>query len=485
MATTKAPLDQKFIEKLDDTSLEFGSSQSFSSGGLNSYLIAAGLVCSLSPFVYGYNISIVGDMGAYFKKCNETINDSIVFPDCIHTTTTVWSLVIAAFCLGGLIGALSAPSLADRFGRKKILIYHNIFYVLGTILLALASHSSLLILGRLFIGIASGVCTVVVPTYLSEIAPEKVRGILGNMFQAAIVVGIFVSQAIGLGISVESGWRVLFGIGGALPFIQMALVPLFVESPRWLAKQGYDQECINALKKLRKGISNDSVNKEANSMITKTASISSGQDQKSLTVMQLIKSKEATKSLIIGSISHACQQFSGINIVFYFGGEIIDQLADKWWSKRIFVFITVWNILMTAVSIYVIDRSGRRPLILISALLMVIADIALMISSKFDLEILGIISLLIFVGGFAIGLGPVPWTITGDIFPSHALAAGTFICVGVNWVANTIFAETFDYVRDAIDYYAFLVVCGITFSFFLFALKFFPETRGKASAFIQ
>lgn len=484
MTITKAPLDEKSIEKLDDPSVEFGSSQSFSSGGLNSYLVTAGLVCSLSPFVYGYNISIVGDMGAYFKKCNETINDSAVFPDCIHTTTTVWSLVIAAFCLGGLIGALSAPSLADRFGRKKILIYHNLFYVLGTLLLALASHSSLLILGRLFIGIASGVCTVVVPTYLSEIAPEKVRGILGNMFQAAIVFGIFVSQAIGLGIPVENGWRILFGIGGALPFIQMALVPFFVESPRWLAKQGRDQECITALQKLRKGVSNDSVSKEANNMITKTAS-TSGQDQKSLTVMQLIKCKEASKSLIIGSISHACQQFSGINIVFYFGGEIIDQLVDKWWSKRIFVFITVWNILMTAVSIYVIDRSGRRPLILTSALLMVIADIALMLSSKYDLGIVGVISLLVFVGGFAIGLGPVPWTITGDIFPPHALAAGSFICVGVNWIANTIFAETFDYVRDAIGYYAFLVVCGITFSFFLFALKFFPETRGKSPGFIQ
>jgi sugar porter (SP) family MFS transporter len=417
-------------------------------------------------------------MEAHFQNCDPTFSSSM-FSNCIHCSLLEWSFVVGAFCIGGLIGALSAPYITNTIGRKKVLLYHNLMYIFGTLFLVLATHPALLVVGRFLIGIACGICTVAVPMYLAEIAPDNARGLLGIMFQSAIVLGIFFSQVIGLGIDVDY-WRVLFGIGGILPFIQMALIPFFVESPKWLAERQLEQDCVNSLTKLRKGIPSEHVHQEAQVMLAKSAGTDASQ---AYSLRRLFTAPEAAVSLMVGMIFHACQQLSGINAVFYFGGSIFAGLGLP--AKQIFVGVTGWNILMTGVSIYLIDRFGRRPLILMSAALMVLADVFLILGANFTgWEAVSITFVLVFVGGFAIGLGPVPWVITGDIFPSAALSAGSMICVGTNWIANTIVALSFPALNQALKAYIFLPFAVITLVFFFFALAFFPETRGKSPGFI-
>jgi sugar porter (SP) family MFS transporter len=480
--STSTPAAVDKLQEYSDREIG-GEALDSSSSTLNSYLVSAGLVCSLSSFVYGYNISVVGDMQEHFTTC-QNIYSSTIFHKCVPCTTVLWSFVVGAFCIGGLIGALTAPGLTNAMGRKPVLFSHNLLYILGTLFLVLATSPSLLIVGRFFIGIGCGICTVAVPMYLSEIAPDKVRGILGIMFQAAIVLGIFFSQVIGFGISVDTNWRILFGIGGILPFIQMALIPLFVESPKWLASKGRTDDCVAALRKLRKGATEDAVRFEASGMAEKASSPGSeNPDTQIYTVRKLVTSKEARMSLTIGMVFHAVQQLSGINAVFFFGGAILKDLGLD--VHLFFTIITIWNILMTVVSIYLIDKFGRRPLILSSALLMVIADVFLTFSMYYAWKTVGLIFILVFVGGFAIGLGPVPWVINGDIFPSFALGAGSMICVGTNWVANTIVALSFSSISDALKSFTFLPFAVITTIFFFFALFLFPETLGKPPAFVK
>lgn len=452
---------------------------SSSKGDWNTFIISAGLVCALSSFTYGYNISDIGGVTGIFQNCTETIINETSpngLPSCV-IVGDYWNLVVAAFCVGGLIGALATGRLTDRFGRKIILIVHNAFYISGAAFMTFATHLGMLIAGRFLIGLGSGICTVVVPMYLGEIAPDRIRGQLGTMHQAAIVIGILVSQLLSVPL-LTADWRVLFGLSGIPSVIQMALLPFYPESPKYMAAKGRTEDATRALRKLR---GHDNVDDEIALWMNKSSKDTAA--EMIYNELQLIRLPEARVSLLIGIVFHAAQQLSGINTLFYFTEALFNTFTIN--PKWIAVCIGVFNLFMTGVSIWLIDRQGRRPLILTSSASMCISGALMTLAYTFDWSVALLIFILMFVGSFAIGLGPVPWVITADIFPANALNAGVSYCIGTNWIFNTVVALTTLELKKALNNLLFVPFAVIIAVFFVFAFITFRETKNTPVGFLR
>jgi MFS family permease len=159
-------------------------------------------------------------------------------------------MVIAVFALGGMVGGLIGGPLSDRLGRVPLMVWNNLFFVAGSVLLGTATSEVMLIAGRLLVGIGSGVATIVVPTYIGEVTPPSLRGTLGVLTQLSIVVGILVAQALSLFMSEPALWRWLLSLGGFLAIVQMVCLAVVVESPRFLLLRGRTDAAEAALRRL-------------------------------------------------------------------------------------------------------------------------------------------------------------------------------------------------------------------------------------------
>ncbi|KAJ1720129.1 Bifunctional purine biosynthesis protein PurH [Coemansia erecta] len=186
------------------------------------------------------------------KKCSEgpavKING---LPTCLPMGSTMWGLIVGMVALGALTGSLAAGRAADRFGRKRVLLVNNIFFVIGALLLGTSTTVAQLAIGRYVSGIGCGVASTVVATYNSECAPINARGLLGTILQLSVEVGIFLSQLIAIFLVDVPNWRILFGLSAAISVVQLVLLPFMPESPRYLVTNGKFSEAFRALQFLR------------------------------------------------------------------------------------------------------------------------------------------------------------------------------------------------------------------------------------------
>lgn len=436
------------------------------------YLMFCTLVASISSLLFGYNISVIDAPRETFKNCSFSSNSS--FPPCIPTSTLEWALVVSVMCLGALSGSLIAGQMADRLGRRRSILLNNAFYFIGLCLLALSVNYGMMVAGRFITGIAVGITTVVVPLFLTEIASDSIRGSIGTFHQLSCVIGILVAQLVGMFLKGNDSWRWLFWIPVALSSLQSVLLIWVCESPKYLIMEGGVEGAKLALARLR----------GAPVLLDFEGAADEGKGSKKyLSLWDLFfHTPRARKSLITGIVMHLGQQLCGINAVFYFSTSFFTGFSID--PTVITTCLGVMNLLITIVSIWLIEKLGRRFLLLFSTVSMFASCILLTISMITEFSVGRVLCIYLFVASFSIGIGPVSWLILNEIFLPEAISGAVAVAVSLNWLSNFVVGMTFEKVAEALGNFTFLPFAGILAAFFVYSLLIVPETKGRPVAYL-
>lgn len=425
------------------------------------YVVAA--VAGIAGFLFGFDEGIIA--GALHLLRAEFV---------ISPLGEGW--MTAAVPLGALFGALLAGRSVERYGRRGMLLFAAALFALGALISALAAAVWVLTAARLVLGLAVGIAALVAPLYISESAPARRRGMLVSIYQLAITLGILGAYLAGYAFS--DSWRTMF-ILGAVPavalFVGMVLLP---DTPRWLSAQGRGTEARKVLARLR-GTSADTG--EVDAEISEMARAAAGGGQGN---WQDLFGALVRPALVVGIGLFFLQQLSGINAVIYYAPEVFREAGFDSDSTRILATagIGIVNVLMTIVGMALIDRIGRRRLLLIgfAGTAVSLGMIAIgAITEAQSLDILALVGLVLYIGAFAASLGPLPWVMIAEVFPRRVRGIGMSMATIANWGFNFLVVFSFPILIAAVGLggvfavYALMCAAGI-----LFTLRAVPETNG-------
>lgn len=424
-------------------------------------IIAA--TAALGGLLFGYDTGVISGALLFLREA-------------FHLSPLMLGVVTSIALAGAAGGAAAAGSLADRFGRRPVLIATAVVFVAGSLASALAGGLTVLLVGRLLVGVGIGGASMLTPLYLSEIAPARERGALVSFNQLAITLGILVSYLVGYAFAASGSWRWMLGLGGVPGVVLLVGMVLLPETPRWLAGHGHADRARIALLRLR-GHGTD-IEPEMKAL---RADLGDAQ----VSPRSRLGHRAARLPLIVGIGLAVFQQVTGINTVIYFAPVIFQASGLSSASAAILATagVGVVNVIMTVVAIWLVDRVGRRPLLLgglagMGISLCVLAA-AFLLGTGSLLGWLTAASLAAYVGSFAIGLGPVFWLLISEIFPLAVRGRGMSAATIANWLSNLVVALTFLNLVDLLGRPGvFALYAVLTFAAFLFARALVPETRG-------
>ncbi|XP_050073883.1 glucose transporter type 1 isoform X1 [Anopheles maculipalpis] len=461
--------------------------------GLTFFLTYAIFAAVLGMLQFGYNTGVINApevnienfmKDVYKDRYGEDISEEFI--------QQLYSVAVSIFAIGGMLGGFSGGWMANRFGRKGGLLLNNVLGISGACLMGFTkmSHSyEMLFLGRFIIGVNCGLNTSLVPMYISEIAPLNLRGGLGTVNQLAVTVGLLLSQVLGIEqiLGTNDGWPVLLGLAICPAVLQLLLLPICPESPRYLliTKQ-WEEEARKALRRLR---ASNQVEEDIEEM---RAEERAQQSESSISTIELICSPTLRAPLIIGIVMQLSQQFSGINAVFYYSTSLFmsSGLTEES-AKFATIGIGAIMVVMTLVSIPLMDRTGRRTLHLYGLggmfIFSIFITISFLIKEFFGyvqemidwMSYLSVVSTLAFVVFFAVGPGSIPWMITAELFSQGPRPSAMAIAVLVNWMANFVVGIGFPSLKTALENYTFLPFSVFLAIFWIFTYKKVPETKNK------
>ncbi|XP_050456659.1 glucose transporter type 1 isoform X6 [Cataglyphis hispanica] len=461
--------------------------------GLTLFLSYAILAAVLGMLQFGYNTGVINApevnienfmKDVYKDRYGEDISDDSV--------KTLYSVAVSIFAIGGMVGGFSGGTIANRFGRKGGLLLNNVLGIVGACLMGftkLAESYEMLFFGRFIIGVNCGLNTSLVPMYISEIAPLNLRGGLGTVNQLAVTVGLLVSQVLGIEqiLGTNEGWPVLLGLAICPAILQLLLLPVCPESPRYLliTKQ-WEEEARKALRRLR---ASNQVEEDIEEM---RAEERAQQAESTISMTELICSPTLRAPLVIGVVMQLSQQLSGINAVFYYSTNLFTSsgLTDES-AKFATIGIGAIMVGMTLVSIPLMDRTGRRTLHLYGLggmfIFSIFITISFLIKEFFGyvqemidwMSYISVVSTLCFVVFFAVGPGSIPWMITAELFSQGPRPAAMSIAVLVNWMANFLVGIGFPSMKTSLENYTFLPFSAFLAVFWIFTYKKVPETKNK------
>src|SRR5579862_4687504 len=313
--------------------------------GSRAFVYLAASFAGLGGLLFGYDTGVISGAELFFK------NDFTL-------STFALEVIVSGVLAGAATGALAGGRLADLFGRRKLLIITAVIFAAGAILCAVAMSATTLIIGRIIVGLGIGLSSGTVPVYISEVSPAEARGWQVSLFQLAITVGILLAYVVDYAFSKIEGWRWMFGLA-VVPAAIFALGMLYLpESPRWLAMKGNAAGARAVLERVR-GTSNvDAEMQEVEGTIVEQAEKGGG-------ISDLL-APSLRPALIAGIGLAIFQQVTGINTVIYYAPIIIQSAGISSASGAILATagIGIVNVLMTIVSMWLIDRIGRKPLLL-------------------------------------------------------------------------------------------------------------------------
>ncbi|KAG2199725.1 hypothetical protein INT47_012861 [Mucor saturninus] len=481
---------------------------------LKPFVIFCAMIASLGTFNSGFNTSALNIPGHAVRECPGVASGVVTYypnsplPQCIPMSDWIWGVATGMFAVGGLIGAMSNSYLINKFGRRDSMIMMNANFFIGAVLLSVATTSAQFAIGRIFVGIGSGFMTCVISVYVSEISPPKFRGALTSILQLFTTLGILIIECISLGLDSAIGWRIIVVITVAPAIIQMVLLPFCARSPRWLINENRIDEARAEFLRLRNG----DVDAEFNDMIlgitkgkgntdkspdkvntTDTdgfdntpATKEAGEDaaanfesEAQLNIIQVMSIPVLASVCMKIFVVHACSQLTGINAIMYYSTSIF-ELSFGNNAKYVTIGVAALNVVVTVVGLSLIDRLGRKTLLLISIAGMCIWCVIMTIAMRFLVGALQVVCIMLYVASYAVGYGMIPFVLNGESFPTYAVGAASSACLAINWLFNFVIGLIFPTLLAACGPYVFLIFAGLSLFVFLFVLAFIPETKQKS-----
>lgn len=418
-------------------------------------------------------------------------------------TTAVFGTVQAILTIGSLIGALAVGPISSKRGRNAAMITTAVFYFVGSLLETVAWNAYIMAAGRFLSGVGCGASTVVVPIYVNEIAPPKQRGLFGYMTQISINIGILFAQSLGyfkIQSTAKGQWRWILAAGVIIAVVQFVGLLIAPESPSWLAAHGKTAQGKRNLQRIRGKNFNI---KEETQAWEEHEGIASEEDR-------LLAEPEATSPLldtgknalqvghvlldpfyrpaVIAVIGVAfAQQLCGINSIVVYSVSLLDGLLPTD-SALISVIVSVINLVATVACSVLPDRLGRKGCLLLSIVGQGISSLALALSIMCGLKILSAVSVFLFVGFFAVGLGPVPFLLSSELVGTEAVDATQGLCLAANYIATFLVIQIFPIINEALNNLkkgngtVFFLFAGLAAFSFVFVAWRVPETKGKKDA---
>lgn len=448
------------------------------------YVIFISAVAAIGGFLFGFDSGVI----------NGTVS---ALGNTFNSSSVATGFNVASVLLGCALGAFAAGPLADKFGRRAIMIVTAIIFAVSAFGSGIADSSAEFIFYRLFGGLGIGAASVLAPAYIAEVAPASLRGRLATLQQLAIVLGLFAAFLSNYLIANAAGgaegilmldlaaWRWMFWaelVPAGLFLIGVLFIP---ESPRYLVAQGKLKHAKTVFNK----ISNDN----ADTQISDVKQSLQSDKKPSIRDLFIDGSKKVHPIVWVGVALSVFQQFVGINVVFYYGSELWQAAGfDESQSLFINVLAGTTNILSTFIAIALVDKVGRKPLLLVGSLGMFISLSALTYTfgsagldeaGKLALsENMGTFALImanLFVVFFGLSWGPIVWVLLGEMFNNRIRGAALAVAASAQWVANFAITMTFPIMLGSIGLagaYGFYALSAFISVFFV--VKYIKETRG-------
>ncbi|MFC4619803.1 sugar porter family MFS transporter [Camelliibacillus cellulosilyticus] len=423
---------------------------------------------ALGGLLYGYDTGVISGALLFIKKE-------------IPLTSFMEGLVVSALLIGAIAGAGLSGPLSDRWGRRRLVLLIAIIYIIGALAAALSPNAAMLVVSRIIIGLAVGGSTALVPVYLSEMAPTHIRGSLASLNQLMITIGILIAYIVNYLFTSMEGWRLMLGLAVVPAVILLIGIAFMPESPRWLVKQNREKEARAVMSLTRKKQDIDTEIEEMKEM---------EKDQE--TAWSILKARWLRPMLIAGIGLAIFQQIIGINAIIYYAPTIFTHAGLANAASILGTLgIGIVNVLMTLVAIAVIDKLGRKKLMLWGNVGMVVSLVVLACVLAFaGLTIstawVTVVFLGIFIVFFAATWGPAVWVILPELFPLKARGAGTGITTLFLSAGNLVVSLFFPILLDSIGIvWVFLIFAIIGVFAFLFVMVFVPETKGRSLEAIE
>jgi len=436
------------------------------------------------------NASSIADCG----PCKEEItckSDFILEADrqLYITREDQYSYAVALFTVGGIVGSFSVKPVVSHFGRKKGQLVNMVISLGASVLFVGAKYYNshiCLVVARILIGLFSGLATGICPMYIIEMSAQEDRGWIGVLNQLLITIGILVAQIVALSSTMRDSWGIYMALTGVPAIIWIALMGLSYESPRYLYLEKND--AANATKVLKKVRGTEDVEDELDEM---KAEHEKSLSEENMSIGALFTSKDVRWQLISIAAMMIAQQMSGINAVFFYTNKIFESAGfTNETSTKISVLIGALNVAMTFVSMSLMEKAGRRSLMVYGYGIMVVFCVLLAVALK-SLHIgtwvsyVSILCVMGYIVGFAIGPGPVPWIWATEFFKQSARAAGASMGCVICWVCTFIVGKFFPIAEAKLGPYVFIFFGIVSLMAFLYCLKITPETKGKSFEEIQ
>ncbi|KAF7210492.1 solute carrier family 2, facilitated glucose transporter member 1 isoform X2 [Nothobranchius furzeri] len=454
------------------------------SGKLTPHLMLAAGTAVIGSLQFGYNTGVINAPQNIIESFyNKTWTGRFSEPISRNTLTALWSLSVAIFSVGGMIGSFSVGLIVTRFGRRNSMLGANVLVVFAAAFMGfseLAASFEMLIIGRFIVGLYCGLSTGFVPMYVEEISPTSLRGALGTLHQLGVVIGILLAQVFGIEsiMGNSSLWPLLLGFTLLPAILQCALLPFCPESPRYLLIDcNEESKACSALMKLR---GTDEVSEDIQEMREESQKMMM---EKKVTIPELFRSPVYRQPILVAIMLQLSQQLSGINAVFYYSTGIFERAGV---SQPVYATIGagVVNTIFTVVSLFIVEHVGRRPLHLIGLMGMAVSAVFLTVAmALLDqlswMSYVSIVAIFSFVAFFEIGPGPIPWFIVAELFSQGPRPAAVAVAGFCNWSANFLVGMFFQYVEQLCGPFVFIIFTVLLLGFFVFTYFKVPETKGR------
>jgi sugar porter (SP) family MFS transporter len=425
------------------------------------YPVFISLVAALGGLLFALDAAIISGVVPFLRTAFDLTGGQI-------------GLLVSSLVFGCIIGVMVAGAPSDKYGRVKPLIVSALLFAVGVLGAAWSDSIAVFVAFRILAGFAVGISSVISPLYIAEVAPTNRRGFLVSLYQLTIVTGIllgFLSNYWLVDIDSVNNWRIMLSVMSAPALIFLIGLFFVPESPRWLLMKGEEQKARRILEKINGKAHAD---REVE-MIRNTSADVADSGYKA------VFSKVFRKPLAVGVGMAVFQQITGINVIMYYAPTIFEKTGLNV-DSAIYqtILIGLINLIFTIFAMFIVDKVGRKPLLIIGSTLMAISMLVVSLSFYYALDsVVTLIAILVFIAAFASSLGVVTWVVISEIFPASIRTKAMSLSIVSLWIACFFVALIFPFLIDKIGISStFLVFTFFCISNVFFNIFFIKETKG-------